>query len=81
MRILIVAMTLILLTAPAYSQAGGGGMGGGRGGGRGGQPSEPAGDQAKKKADEKAFNDAVSRIPVPEKKFDPWGTVRDAGKK
>jgi hypothetical protein len=84
MRTFIVAAVIALLTVPAYSQVGGGGMGGGmgRGGGGGGgkgaktSSTDSAASAAKKKAEDKAFNDAVKRIPNPEKKFDPWGGVR-----
>ena len=68
-----------LLTLPAYSQSGGG-INSAQGAGRAARPQESAADSAKKKADEKAFNDAVSRIPPSEKKYDPWGTVRPNGK-
>jgi hypothetical protein len=71
MRILIVVAVTALLTVPAHSQAG-------RGGAL--HPEEQKVDPAKKKADEKAFNDAVKRIPMPEKKYDPWGTVRQNSK-
>jgi hypothetical protein len=79
MRVLIAAIATALLTVPAYSQAGGVGNSG-QGGGRGHRAQAPAVDPAKTKADEKAFNDAVSRIPSPEKKYDPWGVVRQSGK-
>jgi hypothetical protein len=76
MRILIIAVATALLTVPAYSQMGGINS---SGAGRAPRPEEPKVDPAKKKADEKAFNDAVSRIPLPEKKYDPWGAVRQNG--
>jgi hypothetical protein len=63
---------------------GGGGIGGGGGGlgrvgsGGGGKgKAETAADAAKKKAEDKAFADAIKKIPAPEKKFDPWGGVRE----
>jgi hypothetical protein len=77
MRILVVALGMAWLTVPAYSQSSG--INASQGAGiaqRGGAPEEPKVDPAKKKADEKAFNDAISRIPLPQKKYDPWGTVR-----
>jgi hypothetical protein len=83
MRLFIVAILMASLTVPAYSQAGGGGGGiGGAGGvGRGGSArTAPPVDPAKKKAEEKAFNDAVKRIPQPDRKFDPWGEVRETPK-
>jgi hypothetical protein len=78
MRILIIAVATALLTVPANSQMGG--INASSGAGRAQRPEEPKADPAKKKADEKAFNDAVNRIPSPEKKYDPWGTVRQNGK-
>lgn len=81
MRILVVALATALLTVPAHSQFGGinGSQGAGRAQ-RGAAPEEPKVDPAKKKADEKAFNDAINRIPLPEKRYDPWGTVRQNAK-
>jgi hypothetical protein len=77
MRVLIAAMATALLTVPAYSQAGGGDNPA-QSGGRRHRTQATTVDPAKKKADEKAFNDAVTRIP--EKKYDPWGAVRQNGK-
>jgi hypothetical protein len=79
MRILIAAMATALLTLPAYSQSGGG-INAAQGAGRAARPQDPPVDPAKKKADEKSFNDAVSRTPPSEKKYDPWGSVRQNGK-
>jgi hypothetical protein len=75
MRIFIVALTTALLATPAVGQMTGAG-----------KPSErsappPPADKEQKKKDEKAFNDAVNRIPPAEKKYDPWGVVRDNGKR
>jgi hypothetical protein len=85
MRIFIVAATIAVLTVPAYSQIGGGGGGGGGGiggidlsGGEGHKGvAETAANAAKKKAEDKAFGDAIKKIPVPQKKSDPWGGVRN----
>ena len=78
MRTFMAAALVAALTVPAYSQSPGGigGAGGGRGGG-GRQPSSAPADPEKKKSEDKAFNDAVKRIPLPDKKFDPWGVVRE----
>jgi len=84
MRPFIIAILMAALTVPAYSQVGGGGSGGSWAGsvGRGGSArTAPPVDPAKKKAEEKAFNDAVKRIPLPDKKFDPWGEVRETPKR
>jgi hypothetical protein len=76
MRILIVAVATALLTVPARSQSGGIASGGAGLAQHVGAPQEPKVDPEKKKAVEKAFNDAINRIPAPQKKYDPWGTVR-----
>jgi hypothetical protein len=79
MRIFIVAIMVAALAAPAFAQSGG--LGGGQGGGRGAQrPLAATEDPAKKKAEERAFNDALKRIPASEKKYDPWSNVRDLPK-
>jgi len=67
MRTLLVAVTIAALTLPAYSQ----GM---RGAKRHGQAQKT--EQKKPKVDEKGYNAALSRIPVPEKKYDPWQSKR-----
>ena len=74
---LVAGACVVLSFSAAHAQA--------MGGASAGRPSErspapPPPDAEKKKKDEKAFNDAVSRIPTPEKKYDPWGVVRDNGK-
>jgi hypothetical protein len=79
MRIFLVATLMAAFTLPAYSQMGGGGGGKG-GGGRSTGSQKPAEDSEKKKRDEKEFNEAIKRIPVPDKKHDPWGNVRSTGK-
>jgi len=88
MRIVLIAMMIGALTLPASAQTMngiGGGQGAGQAAGRPGSgPSqqETAAAAAKKKeeqkANEKAFNEALKRIPTPEKKYDPWGNVRDS---
>jgi hypothetical protein len=88
MRILIVALMIVSLTLPAYAQMGGmggggmgaGGIGGGKGGRKGAAKATSDPNAAKKNmAEEKAYNDALKRIP--NKPFDPWGGVRDVPKK
>jgi len=81
MRILVVAAAMALSTVQAYSQSSG--INASQGAGmaqRVGAAEEPKADPAKKKADEKAFNDAINRIPLPQKRYDPWGTVRQNAK-
>jgi hypothetical protein len=88
MRIFVVALMIVSLTLPAYAQMGGmggggmgaGGMGGGKGGRKGAAKATSDPNAAKKNmAEEKAYNDALKRIP--NKPFDPWGGVRDVPKK
>jgi hypothetical protein len=75
MRLIIMAMAAVLLmvpVVPAYSQ-----MGGNK---SIAQPSPRAAEKKdektpeQKKADEKAYKDAIGRIP--DQKFDPWRSVR-----
>jgi hypothetical protein len=85
MRIFIVALMIVSLTLPAYAQIGGmggGGMGGGKGGRKGAAKATSDPNAAKKNAaEEKAFNEALKRIPASNKPIDPWGGVRDVPKK
>jgi hypothetical protein len=81
MRILLVAGMIGALMLPALAQNLGSQQGGPRLNSR--SPTETPEQVAKKKAEEKAndkaFNEAVKRIPGPEKKYDPWGNVRNGG--
>jgi hypothetical protein len=88
MRIFIVALMIASLTLPAYAQVGGmggmggGGMGRGKGAGKGAAKATSDPNAAKKNAaEEKAFNEALKTIPASNKRFDPWGGVRDVPKK
>jgi hypothetical protein len=74
MRIFVVALAIVMLAMPAHAQ-----MGAGAGKPADRAPPPPPPDERQKKKDEKAFNDAVSRIPAPDKKYDPWGVVRGNG--
>jgi hypothetical protein len=75
MRLIIGAMAAVLLTVPtvpAYSQQTGGIP-------KGSMQAPPKKEKdektpEQKKAEEKAYNDAVGRIP--DQKFDPWRSVR-----
>ena len=60
---------LALVTLPAQAQMGGMGKRGGGGG-------ETKTDDKKPKVDEKAYKDALKRIPEPKEKYDPWGGAR-----
>ena len=69
MRVCVLAIaTIALLTTAAHSE--------GRGkGGRNAQPAQQTEEQKKKAAaEEKAYRDALDKIP--DKKFDPWSTMR-----
>jgi hypothetical protein len=83
MRLFLIAALLAGLAMPAYAQMGGIGASQGAGRASASGPKETPEEAAQKKAEEKvrerAFNDAVKRIPAPAKKFDPWGTVRSTG--
>jgi hypothetical protein len=85
MRLLLVAAMIATLTLPALAQMGGvNGLGAGQGAGRAGAkasetPEEAAKKKEEDKARERAYSDAVKRIPAPAKKYDPWGTVRSSG--
>jgi hypothetical protein len=60
-----VAAVISSLTLPAYPQ----------GFGKKGGPSG-ASVENHPKVDEKAYKAALDRIPVPDKKYDPWGIAR-----
>lgn len=70
MRAVLIALaTIIVLTAPAYSQ------GRGKGGGRHAASEQQTEEQKKKAAEaEKAYRSALDKIP--DKKYDPWGNMR-----
>jgi hypothetical protein len=74
------AAVLALMAMPAHAQMGGGG-------GKRGQKTEDAAksaeDAKKKKVDDKAYQDALKRIPDSKEKYDPWAVTKspDADKK
>jgi hypothetical protein len=70
MRAVVIALaTIVVLTAPAYSQ------GRGKGGGRHAASEQQIEEQKKKAAEaEKAYRSALDKIP--DKKYDPWGNMR-----
>jgi hypothetical protein len=66
MRVVLVALMMALLAIPAHA----------RGKQRSGAQPEQAADQQKKsRAEEKAYKDALGRIPN-QKPADPWGKMR-----
>jgi Spy/CpxP family protein refolding chaperone len=81
MRTLAIAAAVVALVAmPAHAQMGGGKRGQG-------QKTEDAAkndeQKAKAKAADKAYQEALKRIPDPKEKYDPWGVTKpqDADKK
>ena len=79
MRVLAVIVALVaLLLLPAEAQ-----MGGGKRGHRNTDDTNQADKAKKAKAEEKAYQDALKRIPDPKEKYDPWGMTKtpDADKK
>jgi len=68
MRTFLVAVLVALLAAPACAQ----GMGGSKR--HRGQAVKT--EEKKPKVDEKGYNAALSRIPPPAKKYDPWDSKR-----
>ena len=68
MRTFLVAVIIVLLAAPAVAQ----GMGSSKR--HRGQAAKT--EEQKPKVDEKGYNAALSRIPPPAKKYDPWGNKR-----
>jgi hypothetical protein len=77
-RVVAAAVMLGLLAAPAAAQMGG----------KHNRPEDPKAaadpkDAKRAAAQEKAYKDALERIPDPKEKYDPWGGVvpADSGKK
>lgn len=75
-RVAVTVAMLALMILPVQAQMGGGG------GGRRHQGDDKKSEQ-KPVVDEKAYKDALKRIPEPTTKYDPWGIARapDADKK
>jgi hypothetical protein len=81
MKPVLAAAMILVLGVPAFAQYGAiNGPGTASSVGKQNAPKEQADDPIKKKQDERAFRDGVSRIPDPEKKYDPWGNLRSGGK-
>ena len=76
MRTLAIAVAVLaLLAAPAQAQ-----MGGGK---RGHKSDDTNAAGKKPKVDDKAYQEALKRIPEPKEKYDPWAVTKtpDANKK
>ena len=69
--IIAVIVALALLTAPASAQMGGGGK-------RNHGGDDMKNEAKASKVDDKAYRDALKRIPEPKEKYDPWGIARPA---
>jgi hypothetical protein len=63
MRTLLLAVAIVLLTAPSYGQ----GMG------KHSKQERPA-EEKKTKPDDKGYNSAIGRMP--NKRYDPWQSIR-----
>ena len=76
MRTLAIAVAVLaLLAVPAQAQ-----MGGGK---RGHKSDDTNAANKKPKVDDKAYQEALKRIPEPKDKYDPWAVTKtpDANKK
>ena len=74
MRIFLAILTIATLAGTAIAQDAG--MGGGRKGrGAAQNAGQQQADQQKKKAIDDAYKSAITRIPEPKKKYDPWKTA------
>ena len=76
MRTLAIALAVLaLLAVPAQAQ-----MGGGK---RGHKSDDTNAANKKPKVDDKAYQEALKRIPEPKEKYDPWAVTKtpDANKK
>jgi hypothetical protein len=76
MRTLAIAVAILaLLAVPAQAQ-----MGGGK---RGHKSDDTNAANKKPKVDDKAYQEALKRIPEPKEKYDPWAVTKtpDANKK
>ena len=69
MRALAIAMAILaLLVVPVQAQ-----MGGGK---RGHKSDDTKTDDKKSKANDKAYQEALKRIPEPKEKYDPWAVTK-----
>jgi len=64
----VVALTLALAATPAYTQM------------RRPHGDDKKAEQKKPQVDEKAYNEALKRIPEPKEKYDPWSGARPDNK-
>jgi hypothetical protein len=71
MRVFLIAAAALLITAPAAAQGTGG-----KGLPRADQKKTDPNEEARRKAAEKAYNDALAKIPDAKQDRDPWRGTR-----
>lgn len=76
MRIFLAMLAIAVLAGTAVAQDAGAGGGGRKGRGAHQNAQTQQADPQKKKAIDDAYKSAVSRIPDPKEKYDPWKTAR-----
>jgi hypothetical protein len=82
MRRILAAALLVAFAGAAHAQGFGQGAPGEMKGGRGHRgANDYRKDVAKPKVDEKAYQEALQKIPDSKEKYDPWGGVRSDGAK
>lgn len=77
MKRVVIAAILVALSSGALSSSAMAQMGGGRGL----RNMSDGKKEEKPKIDEKAYKDALERIPEAKEKYDPWGGVRETSPK
>jgi hypothetical protein len=81
MRILLAMLTIAIMAGAALADdtstgtGAGTGLGGGHKG-RGSQNTQQPADPKKQKAIDDAYKSAITRIPDPKEKYDPWKSAR-----
>ena len=82
MRRILAAALLVVFAGAAHAQGFGQGAPGEMKGGRGHKgANDYRKDDSKPKVDEKAYQEALQKIPDSKEKYDPWGGVRSDGAK
>ena len=82
MKRILAAVLLVAFAGAAHAQGFGQGAPGEMKGGRGHKgANDYRKEDSKPKVDEKAYQEALQKIPVSREKYDPWGGVRSDGTK
>jgi hypothetical protein len=82
MKRILAAALLVAFAGAAHAQGFGQGAPGEMKGGRGHRgANDYRKDEQKPKVDEKAYQEALQKIPDSKEKYDPWGGVRSDGAK